>query len=269
MLFPHSLCIVRGGGDLATGVVYRLRRAGLPVLILELDRPRTVRRGAAFAEAMFVGEATVNGLLARRMTLPDLFDPLAAASQFIPVLIDPEGEAIRRWRPAVVVDARLAKQPLDTTLTDAPFVVGLGPGFAAGAHCHAIIETNRGHDLGRVLWQGSALPDTGQPEAVLGFENERVLRAPQAGTLRAHKAIGDFVQYSDLIAEVGGQPVLAPFIGILRGLIYDGLVVAAHEKIGDIDPRGNHEACFTISDKALAVGGGVVEAVLTWMQNEQ
>lgn len=266
MLFPQSLCIVRGGGDLATGVVYRLRRAGLPVIVLELDRPRTVRRGAAFAEAMFVGETTVNGLIARRMTLPDLIDPLAAASEFIPVLIDPEGEAIRRWRPAIVVDARLAKQPLDTTMTAAPFVVGLGPGFVAGAHCHAIIETNRSHDLGRVLWQGSAFPDTGQPEAVLGFEKERVLRAPRAGTLHTRRAIGDLVAYSDLIAEVDEQPIVAPFIGILRGLIYDGLTVAAHEKIGDIDPRGNRAACFTISDKALAVGGGVVEAVLTWMQ---
>jgi xanthine dehydrogenase accessory factor len=269
MLFSKHLCLVRGGGDLASGVVYRLSRAGFPVVILELDQPRVVRRGASFAEAMFAGETTVNGLVARRMTLPDLIDPLATAAQFIPVVADPTGDSIRRFRPAIVVDARLAKQSLDTSLADAPLVVGLGPGFEAGIHCQAVVETNRGHDLGRVFWQGQAQPDTGQPEAVLGYRNERVLRAPVTGVMRAHKKIGDLLQAAELIAEVNSQPVVAPFAGALRGLIYDGMQVAANEKIGDVDPRGQRESCFTISDKALAIGGGVVEAVLTWLQKSE
>lgn len=269
MLFPRNLCLVRGGGDLATGVIYRLRRAGLPVGVLELDQPRVARRRAAYAEALYSGAIAVAGLTARRVPLEDLGGLVApGAAEFVPVVVDPAGEAVARLRPDVLVDARMAKAALDTRLEQAPLVVGLGPGFEAGVDCHAVVETNRGHDLGRVLWQGSAQPDTGRPEAVLGLEKERVLRAPVNGRLQAQKAIGDFVLPGELIAVVDGQPILAPFGGVLRGLVHDGLGVTANEKVGDLDPRGRREACFTISDKSLAVGGGVVEAVLTWLETQ-
>jgi xanthine dehydrogenase accessory factor len=269
MLFPETLCLVRGGGDLATGVIYRLQRAGVPLIVLELEKPRVVRRMASVAQAMFDGEASVGDLAARRMTLPEAAEAVAAASTIIPVVADPGGEAIRRLKPSVVIDARMAKAPLDTRMDSASLVVGLGPGFTAGVDCHAVVETHRGHDLGRVIWQGAALPDTGRPEAVLGYDVQRVLRAPIAGVLQAVKQIGDIVQSEEAVAFVDGQGVVAPFGGALRGLMHEGLAVSAGEKIGDLDPRGRREACFTISDKSLAIGGGVVEAVLTWMQRRR
>jgi len=264
MLFPETLCLIRGGGDLATGVIHRLHHAGFPLIVLELDQPRVVRRMASVAQAMFGGEIEIDGLIARRMTLDEAIT--VNPTGIIPVVADPVGEAITHLRPAIVVDARMMKAPLDTTVSVAPFAVGLGPGFVVGEHCHAVIETNRGHDLGRVIWRGSAQPDTGRPEAVLGFDVDRVLRAPASGVLHAQKEIGDAIQYGETVAVVNDQPIIAPFTGVLRGLIHDGLTVTANEKVGDLDPRGLVRACFTLSDKSLAVGGGVVEAVLTWMQ---
>lgn len=270
MLFPETLCLVRGGGDLATGVVHRLYHAGFPVVVLELDQPRVVRRMVSVAQAMFDGEIQIDQLLARRMTLNEAMAARNPRSTqgLIPVVADSAGKAITRLRPSILVDARMAKAPLDTTLAAAPFVVGLGPGFLAGEHCHAVIETNRGHDMGRVIWRGSAQPDTGRPEPVLEFDVDRVLRAPVSGVLRAQKQIGDMIPYGETIAIVDDQPVTAPFAGVLRGLIHDGLTVTANEKIGDLDPRGQIRNCFTVSDKSLAVGGGAVEAVLTWLQHK-
>jgi xanthine dehydrogenase accessory factor len=266
MLFPDHLCLIRGGGDLATGAVHRLHHAGFPIIVLELDQPRVVRRMASVAQAMFDGEIAIDDLTARRMPLGEAAS--AARAGLIPVVADSAGAAIAQLRSAIVVDARMAKTPLDTTMAAAPFVVGLGPGLVAGEHCHAVVETNRGHDLGRVIWSGPAQADTGRPESVLGFEAERVLRAPASGVLRAHKTIGDTIYYGETVAAVEGQPITAPFIGVLRGLLHDGLTVTANEKVGDLDPRLERRYCFTISDKSLAVGGGVVEAVLTWLQKK-
>ncbi|MBI4771815.1 MAG: EF2563 family selenium-dependent molybdenum hydroxylase system protein [Chloroflexi bacterium] len=263
MLFPKTFCLIRGGGDLATGVAHRLHQSGFPVVVLELPQPRVVRRMASVAQAVFDGEFVIGDLRARRMELPDALP--AALAVDIPVLVDPGGETIAALRPSVLVDARLTKAPADSTLDAASLVVGLGPGFVVGQNCHAVVETNRGHDLGRVMWEGAAQPDTGRPESVLGFERERVLRAPAAGSLKAYAQIGDPLQTGDLIAMVDGQAITAPFPGVLRGLIHDGLPVAVREKIGDLDPRDQRRFCFTISDKSLAVGGGVVEAVLTWL----
>ena len=262
-MIEGTLCIVRGGGDLATGVVHRLQRAGLRVIVLELEQPRAVRRMASVAQAMYAGEIQIEELKARRVALAEA---LSMDGAVIPVLADPEGVAISRLRPAVVVDARMAKAPLDTRTATAPFVVGLGPGFVAGEHCHAVVETHRGHDLGRVLWRGTAQPDTGEPEPVMGYRGERVLRAPAAGLLSTRMQIGAIVAAGQAIAFVDDKPVIAPFAGVLRGLLHHGLPVRAGEKLGDLDPRGQARYCFSISDKALAIGGGVVEAVLTWLR---
>jgi xanthine dehydrogenase accessory factor len=264
----ENLILVRGGGDLGTGVAHRLHMAGLRVVIAELPQPLMVRRGVAFAEAVYAGTHTVEGVTARRV--PDVeAAQKALENREIPVLVDPAGDVWRRLNPAIVVDARLAKRPLDAQITDAPLVVALGPGFVAGEHCHAVVETMRGHRLGRVYWHGSAAPDTGKPEPVRGFAGERVLRAPREGVLRAYKAIGDHILTGDAIASVSGQPVIAPFSGVLRGLLHEGLTVTTGLKIGDLDPRGAREHCFTIADKARAVGGGVLEAVMGWISREK
>lgn len=252
------LIIIRGGGDLATGVAHRLHRAGFRVMIAELPQPLCVRRAVAFAEAVYAGQVTVEAVTARRVA-----DPLAVVVwDEVPVIVDPDGAALRALQPGVVVDARLAKRPLDTRITDAPLVVALGPGFAAGRDCHAVVETQRGHHLGRVYWQGSAAADTGQPEPVRGLSIERVLRAPRAGAFTGARQIGERVQTGDVVGAVDGAPVVAGCAGVLRGIVHDGLTVSAGLKVGDIDPRGVREYCFTISDKARAIGGGVLEAVL-------
>jgi len=263
LLFHNTLCVVRGGGDLATGVVHRLHHAGFPVIVLELDQPRVVRRMVSVAQAIYDGGISIDGLQAIRY---DFFGAaVLARGGDIPVIADPHGESISNLQSPILIDARMCKQPLDTKIDSAQFIVGLGPGFVAGVHCHAVIETNRGHDLGRVIWKGAAQADTGKPESVMGFEGDRVLRAPTAGVLRAQKEIGDLVGKDEVIATVNGQNITALFDGALRGLIHDGISVNANEKVGDLDPRCDSRYCFTISDKSLAVGGGVVEAVLSWM----
>ncbi len=259
------LVLVRGGGDLATGVAHRLHRAGFTVMITELPRPLAVRRAVSFAEAVYAERITVEGVTARLAP-----DPMVAvakgggaytAMDEIPVVVDADDRVLARMRPPIVVDARMAKRNLGTRLTDAKLVIGLGPGFTAGADCHAAVETNRGHNLGRVYWEGSAEPNTGKPEAVSGFVGERVLRAPREGTFAGQKQIGDAVKAGDTLARVDDEPIRAQFDGVVRGLLHDGLRVTAGMKVGDLDPRGVRENCFLISDKARAVGGGVLEAI--------
>jgi len=262
VLFRDISVIVRGGGDLASGVVYRLVKAGFPVLVTELERPLAIRRTVVFASAVYDGQVTVEGITARLVSGPEQASALWAAGE-VPVLIDPAGESIRALQPAVVVDARLAKRNLGTTLFDAPLVIALGPGFVAGVDCHAVIETKRGHFLGRVIWQGAAEPDTGRPGSVQGHEADRVLRAPCDGQLIALAQIGDAVQEGQVLATVAGEPVRAPFDGVLRGMLHPAVPVTRGLKIGDVDPRGVRAHCFTISEKSLAIGGGVLEAILS------
>ena len=262
MAFKRVLVLVRGGGDLASGVIFRLVRSGFPVLVTELAQPLAIRRTVAFASAVFENTIEIEGLVARRIAAAeDAADVINAGE--IPVLVDAAGAARNRLRPAVVVDARLAKRNLGTTRNDAPLVIGLGPGFWAGEDCHAVIETNRGHYLGRVITEGSAQPDTGSPGAVRGHTRDRVLRAPADGRVLPMVAIGDRVQGEQIVAVVGGQPITAPFDGILRGLIHPAVNVKQGLKVGDVDPRGERDYCFRISDKSLAVGGGVLEAILS------
>ena len=265
MFLSDTLVLIRGGGDLATGVAHRLHRAGFTVMVTELAQPLCVRRAVSFAEAVYAGSVTVEGVTAR--LAPDPMTGMAyAVVGEVPVVVDAGDGALRQMRPPVVVDARMAKKNLGARLADAPRVIGLGPGFTAGVDCHAVIETNRGHNLGRVYWEGSAEPDTGQPEAVSGFAGQRVLRAPRDGVFVARRRIGDVVKASEALAAVEGEPVMAGFDGAVRGLLHDGLRVSAGMKVGDLDPRGVREHCFLISDKARAVGGGVLEAILDGMR---
>jgi xanthine dehydrogenase accessory factor len=266
---PHRECAVledikvavRGGGDLASGVVYRLHRAGAQVVVLELAQPRVIRRAVAFASAVLEGTIEIEGIVGRRVETLEAAEEAIRDAE-VPVLVDPQGDTIRRWHPDVLVDAILAKRNLGTSADDAPIVIGLGPGFEAGIDVHAVIETNRGHYLGRVILEGHAAPDTGIPGPVMGYAEERVLRAPRSGVLRTLRKIGDLVVASEPVANVDGEPAFVRIAGVLRGLASDGLTVTEGDKIGDVDPRGIREHCFTISDKALAVGGGVLEAIL-------
>ncbi len=250
----NALAVVKGGGDLATGAAYRLFRAGFRVLVTEIAQPTTVRRTVAFAEAVYAGETMVEGVTAKLGTAP--------GDGFVPVVVDPTAACIQQFRPQVVVDGIMVKANTGTTIDDAPVVVALGPGFEAGVDCHAVIETNRGHDLGRVVLRGRASPNTGVPGAIGGETERRILRAPASGRLRTHSHIGDVLRDGDVVAEVDGQPVVSQIAGVLRGLLHEGLSVPQGLKLGDVDPRAEVAHCFSISDKALAVGGGVVEAVM-------
>lgn len=260
-MFEDTRILIKGAGDLATGVAARLWRCGFPVAMTELPQPMAIRRAVAFAEAVYAGEAQVEDITARHVSGPT---GIAAAWQarVIPIFTDPYADCLAAVRPAVLVEATLAKRDTGTRITDAPFVVGLGPGFVAGEDVHAIVETNRGHYLGRVIWSGSAEPNTGVPGGIAGFGAERVVRAPAGGVFVHRLDIGAIVQAGDVVGHAGQTPVLAPIPGVLRGLIHDGVPVHAGLKIGDVDPRAAREHCFTISDKALAIGGGVLEAIL-------
>lgn len=262
MLFERVPVVVRGGGDLASGVIYRLVKTGFPVYVTELARPLAIRRTVAFASAVFDSAITVEGLTALRATDAVQAQEVLAAGA-IPVLVDEDGASLGGLAPLVVVDARMAKRNLGTTRDDARLVIALGPGFEAGKDCHAVIETNRGHTLGRVIWQGAAEPDTGKPGSVKGHVSDRVLRAPAAGLVDPRAAIGDMLRAGQPVGVVNGVPVVAPFDGVLRGLIHPSVPVVPGMKIGDVDPRAVREHCFTISEKALAIGGGVLEAVLS------
>jgi xanthine dehydrogenase accessory factor len=263
MLFNDKLILVRGGGDLASGVVLRLFRAGFPVVITELPQPMAVRRTVCFASAVAKKTAEVEGVRAMLADSAVVAKALADSGE-VGVLVDPEGRCIKELAPSVLVDGRMKKSALEEDLTAAPLVIGLGPGFTAGQNCHAVVETKRGHFLGRVYWQGSAAANTGEPEQIGGRDVLRVLRAPAGGTLQTRAEIGDLVASGQLLATVGDQQVRAPFAGILRGLLAGNSRVGEGEKIGDIDPRGDAIDCYTVSDKSLAVGGGVLEAVLAW-----
>ena len=256
-----ALIIVRGGGDLATGTIHRLCSAGLRVLVLETTQPAAIRRQVALCEAVYEGEATVEGLRAVRI---EAFEQAQSvwAQGAVPVLVDPEGACIARAKPEVVVDAILAKRNLGTKMDDAPIVVGIGPGFTAGEDCHAVVETMRGHTLGRVIYRGSALPNTNIPGLIGGYAGERVLRAPADGIFCQKLEIGAVVRAGDIAGDVAGQPMRCTIDGVLRGILADGTPVFRGMKAGDVDPRCKPEYCTTASDKALAVGGGVLEAVL-------
>lgn len=252
--------VIRGGGDIATGIALRLYRSGMAVCLCEIPAPTAIRRTVCFSEAVRLGETTVEGITARCCHVEEVPDLLEQG--MIPVLIDPAGESIPALAPDVVVDAILAKRNLGTTMDMAPVVIGVGPGFTAGEDCHAAVETMRGHYLGRVLYEGSPLENTAVPGLIGGYAGERVLRAPADGVFQAVGQIGDQVREGDVAGYVDGVPMRCMISGVLRGILPDGTVVHKGMKSGDVDPRCAIDHCFCASDKALAVGGGVLEAIL-------
>lgn len=262
----ENLVIVRGGGDIATGTIYKLYKCGFKVLILEIPNPSAIRRNVAFSEAVYQGKQTVEDVACILAKNVEEAKELLEQGKLV-LLVDTKGASIKELKPQVVVDGILAKKNLGTTKDMADITIALGPGFVAGADVHAVIETMRGHSLGRIIYQGSAIPNTGVPGKIGGYDKERVIHSPTEGILRNVKNIGDDVRKNDIIAviEQGEEkiPVLATIDGFLRGLIRDGYPVTKGFKIADIDPRMQEKGnCYTISDKARCIAGGVLEAIL-------
>lgn len=253
---------VKGGGDLATGIALGLFRSGFSRLfILETAAPTALRRKVAFASAIYETRIEVEGVTGIALENPEQIPEIWDQGK-IPVLPDPNWESLKIMVPHVLVDAAMAKKNLGTQITDAQLVIGLGPGFTAGKDVHRVIETQRGHNLGRLITQGSASANTSLPEAVLGITADRLLRAPCPGTFIGNAAIGEVVKAGQVLGRVGHQPVKTKIAGVIRGLVHDGVEVARNRKIGDVDPRGEAIYCQLVSDKARALGGAVLEAIL-------
>jgi xanthine dehydrogenase accessory factor len=297
-----KIVLIRGGGDLASGIALRLHRCGYQVIITELPEPLSVRRAVSFSEAVYEGQWQVEEVTAKRVETAEQLQTALQQGE-IPVIVDPDLALLstfnrsryglspystsvqpsnpsmnsgRRLQPfdtaspvrpgfSTVIDARLTKRSPDPLPFSVPLHIGIGPGFVGGENCDAVIESQRGHTLGRVIWHGPGQPDSGLPEGEPG----RVLRSPADGTLIGYAQIGDHVEPGQIIAEVDGQPILAPFPGVLRGLIRPGIYVPQGMKVGDLDKRDNREYCFLVSEKALAISGGVLEAILTHQTKDQ
>jgi len=250
--------LIRGAGDLASGIALRLHRAGLDVVMTDLEKPTAIRRTVCFSQALVLGAATVEDVTARAAASAAQAEEILAAGE----IADPACTCREALRPDALVDAILAKRNLGMRIGDAPVVIGVGPGFTVGEDCHAVVETMRGHTLGRVIYRGSAIPNTNIPGLIGGFAGERVLRAPADGVFHRKLEIGARVEPGDVAGEVAGLPMCCMIGGVLRGILPEGTQVHKGMKSGDVDPRGQVENCYTASDKALAVGGGVLEAIL-------
>ena len=260
-----TLIVVRGAGDLATGTAVRLHNAGFPIVMLDIEKPTVIRRNVSFAQALLTGETEVEGIRAHKCASAE--DALRTAMEgTVAVAVDPEGTMIQKLHPEVLIDAIIAKRNIGTTKDMAPFTVALGPGFVAGEDVDAVIETKRGHNLGRIIYKGSAAPNSGIPGIIEGYGKERVMHSPCAGTFCAVSEIGDIVTAGQTVAYVdtGSEkvPVKTLIAGKVRGMLFSGLEVPQGFKVADVDPRGEKAIHTTCSDKALAIGGGVLEAVL-------
>jgi len=255
------LALVKGAGDLATGVALSLHRAGFSVVMTELAQPIAIRLSVSFAQAIYEGSHEVEGIRGQRSDATGW--PAVVKQGQVAIVVDPPAGILEHMSPAVVVDAIMAKRNRGTRRRDRSVVIALGPGFTAGAEVDAVIETERGHELGRIIREGEARVDTGVPGEIGGRSSDRVLRSPVDGRVSRAKDIGDMVQAGEVVMRVGDVPVRAPFDGCIRGLIHDGLTVASGMKIGDVDPRGQVRYTVTVSDKARAVGRAVLEAALT------
>lgn len=252
--------LIKGAGDLATGIASRLYHSGHQILMTEIAVPLTVRRIVALSRAVYEKEALVEDMKGVLVTCMKEAEAVLAAGD-IPVIIDEHAAIAEEYHPDVVIDAILAKKNLGTRIIDAPFVIGVGPGFTAGEDCHCVVETKRGHTLGSTIYEGSAIPNTGVPGNVGGYTIERLIRASAPGRIEPLVSIGDVVEKGQVVALTGGKEVYAQMTGIVRGMLQSGVEVSENLKIGDIDARCEIDHCFTISDKARSVGGGVLEAV--------
>ena len=255
------MILIRGAGDIASGIAVRLFRCGFTLAMTDLEKPTSIRRTVCFSEAILHGACAVEGITAERAVTKADAQQIWAHGH-IPVFADDSGKALSLLAPEAVVDARLAKVNVDTSLTDAPIVVAVGPGFTAGQDCHAVVETQRGHYLGRAIYEGSTAPNTGVPGDIGGYTVERIIRAPKAGVFHPLCTIGDQVAAHETVACVDDMPVTCEIGGTLRGILPEGILVHEGMKSGDVDPRCQPDHCLCASDKALSVAGGVLEALL-------
>lgn len=257
-----EVVIVRSGGDIASGVIQKLHRTGFRVLVLEIEKPTSIRRTVCFSEAVYDGKMELEGITSILVkNIVEIYH--AWANDYVPVIVDPKGEYIEKFKPIAVVDAIIAKRNTGMHKGLAPITIGMGPGFTAGNDCSVVIESNRGHNMGRLIFEGSAEPNTGMPGNIAGYTTERVLKSPDDGIITLEHNIGDTVKSGDVIAYVNGQSISSQIDGIVRGLIREGTYVTKGFKVGDIDPRIEQlKNCYTISDKARAIGGAVLEAIL-------
>lgn len=262
-----KLVLVKGAGDLATGVAHKLHRCGFQVVMTEIPQPTVIRRTVSFAEAVYEGVQVVEGVTAR-LAEDEVDARTVLLRREIPVLIDPIAESARRLKPDVVIDAIMAKENTGTSINDASLVIALGPGFTAGEDVHAVVETQRGHDLGRVIITDCAESNTGVPGNIGGFDLERLVRSSADGIFEPLVDIGSHVEQGQAVGYVGSVPVQVAIAGVLRGLLRGGLRVSEGQKIGDVDPRDKVEYCYSISDKARTIAGGVLEAVL-WLSSNR
>lgn len=264
-----EVVIVKSGGDLASGIIQKLHRVGFRVLVLETQTPTAIRRMVSFAEAIYEGKKEIEGIIAiHTKNIIEIYH--AWSMDYIPVLIDPNGDYIEKFKPIAVVDAIIAKRNIGMKKDLAPITIAVGPGFTAGKDCDVVIESNRGHDLGRLIYEGEAEPNTGIPGTIAGYSVERVLYAPDEGTTELIHKIGDIVKAGDIIGYVNDKSINTKLDGVIRGLIRDGAYVTKDMKIGDVDPRLDQiNNCYTISDKARAIGGGVLEAIMIEMRKQQ
>ncbi|SPD71876.1 conserved hypothetical protein [uncultured Desulfobacterium sp.] len=264
MSLNHLQIVIKGAGEMASGVAWRLFNCGFTRLCMtDVAQPQAVRREVSFCEVVYDEVKTVQGVTAKLIkTFKEVSDAWDCGQ--VPVIVDPEARIINHFKPSVVIDAILAKTNLGTKITDAPLVIGLGPGFCAGGDVHLVVETNRGHNLGRLIRNGEAQKNTGVPGVIAGYGAERVFRAPKEGHLTVLREIGDMVKEGDVVAEVNGSPVKALINGVIRGMLRDGTGVWKGMKTGDIDPRGNRDFCYSVSEKTLAIAGGVLEGILSF-----
>jgi len=255
--------LIKSGGEVASAVAHKLFRAHFRVCMTEIPHPVAVSRGAAFCEAIYDGEKEIEGVVAKLVGSTQDISPTWAKNK-LPIMVDPQA-SIRNWlHPDVVIDAIMAKKNLGTNISDAPLVIGLGPGFSVGKDAHMVIETNNTENLGKVILSGEAEPDTGIPLSIGGLSQERVLHSPAKGLFHSVKEIGDLVSAGDTVAWVGNRPVKARIDGVLRALLRDGLEVDKQTKLGEVDPSGDKQACYTIRPRTRAIAGGVLEAIMMY-----
>lgn len=253
--------LIKGAGDLASGIAWRLKRAGFNILMTEIARPLTVRLTVSYSNAVYEGETTIEGIKGILVHNYRQAQKVMLGGD-IAVIVDETADIRNEFKPNVIIDAIMAKKNINTAINDAPIVIGVGPGFCAGRDCDYVIETKRGHFLGKVIEQGEAIADTGIPGNIGGYTKERIIRSVGAGRFKSIAKIGDSVKKGDIVAYTDERPVYASIDGIIRGMLHDGITVTDNMKCGDIDPRAEKSHCFTISDKSRSIGGGALEAVM-------